>query len=51
MAKRIKYNFMGYLIEQEGRHWYVLDWDYDVENVIHQTTSKQAAENWVLGRI
>lgn len=41
-----RYQFLGWIIEKAPQGWYVLDWDYESENVAHYATTEQRALDW-----
>lgn len=45
--KTTKVQYLGFLIERGAFGWYVLDWDYETETVIHLAKNKTAAMNWI----
>jgi hypothetical protein len=46
MKKTKRYDFLGFIIEKGCMGWFVLDWDYECENIIHHCHSEKQAQDF-----
>ena len=42
MKNKTRFQYMGYVIQREGRDWVVYDWDYEMDLILKYYSPSQA---------